>query len=89
MPILHSAEKRVRADRKRRVHNLEMKSELKTLTKQVRQLIQSGDGVKARQLFGTFIKHLDQAARKGRLHRKTASRTQSRVARPLHKLAAK
>lgn len=86
MPILHSAEKRMRADRKRRDRNLWLKSELKTLTRKLRAQIQAGEAGPARETFRTFVKRLDKAAGKQVLHRNTASRRKSRLALAIAKI---
>ena len=88
MPNIHSAVKRVRADKKRRLHNLEIKSGLKTLTKQFLSSLKPGDGDKAKELYRNLVKRMDQAASKGLLHKNTASRKKSRYALRLAKLSA-
>ncbi|MBI3616416.1 MAG: 30S ribosomal protein S20 [Candidatus Omnitrophica bacterium] len=86
MPITRSAAKRVRADRKRHLWNLEIKSELKTLTRNFLKSIKEGGADKARSALGTLLKRLDQAASKKTIHRNTASRLKSRLSRRFSKL---
>lgn len=85
MPNIRSAAKRVRADRKRQSRNLDFKSELKTVLKKIRALIQKGSA-EAKEYYVFVNKRLDQAVSKKLLHKRTASRTKSRLARQLHKL---
>lgn len=87
MPIMRSAEKRMRADRKLRFKNLAIRSELKTLTKKFLGLVQKGSAAQAQESLRLLTKRLDQAAQKHLLHRKTASRKVSRLARHLHKFS--
>lgn len=87
MPILHSAEKRMRADRKRRLKNMTLKSELKTLTKKFLGLIQKGSAPQAKDALRGLTQRLDQAAQKHLIHRNTAARKISRLAQHLNKLS--
>ncbi len=83
MPNIRAAEKRMRADRKRRERNLDFASELKTLSRKFQVVLASKQVQQAQELFRTFTKRLDQAASKGIIHRNTASRKKSRLARHL------
>jgi len=60
--------------------NLALKSELKTLTKRLRQAVQLGDKERAQASYRLLTQRLDQAASKHLLHRNTASRKKSRLA---------
>ena len=86
MPNTRSAAKRTRADRKRHLRNLNIKSELKTLTRKFLQLVKGGETDPARTTLGALTKRLDQAAGRKILHRNTASRLKSRLSRRLAKL---
>ena len=81
MPNTRSAAKRVRADRKRHLRNLNIKSEMKTLTRKFLQLVKGRETDPARTTLGTLIKRLDQAANRNILHKNTASRLKSRLSR--------
>ena len=83
MPNTRSAAKRTRADAKRRDTNLNLKSELKTLVRKFRELIQAGKKDEARAFYSTVARRLDQAASRKALHKNTASRKKSRLARQL------
>ena len=86
MPNIQSAKKRVRADAKRQERNLDLKSELKTLVRKFRELVQAGKKDEARAFYSTVTRRLDQASGRNALHKKTASRKKSRLARQLAKL---
>ncbi|MBI3322102.1 MAG: 30S ribosomal protein S20 [Candidatus Omnitrophica bacterium] len=83
MPNTRSAAKRTRADAKRRLRNLDMKSELKTLMRRFRELLQAGKKTEAQEAYRQLSRRLDQAASRDVLHRNTASRKKSRLARQL------
>lgn len=83
MPNTRSAAKRTRADAKRRQWNLRVKSELKTLTKRFLGAAQGGPADPTRTLYPLLAARLDQAAQQGIIHRKTASRKKSRLAKRL------
>ena len=80
MPNTRSAAKRERADKKRRQRNLRFESELKSLTRKFQKLIADGSA-EAKDFYRTLTKRLDQAASKKLIHRNTASRRKSRLAR--------
>ena len=86
MPNTRSAEKRVRADAKRRLRNLEAKSKLKTLVRQFNHSIEEKKADQAKKLYPQLSQLLDQSAKIGILHRNTASRKKSRLASRLAKL---
>lgn len=76
----------MRSDQKRQLRNVQVGSEMKTLTKRFLGLAQGGDGSQAQEAFRMLVKRLDQAASHGIIHRKTASRKKSRLSRALNKL---
>ena len=86
MPNIRSAAKRMRADAKRRQRNLEAKSKLKTLVRQFTRTVEEKKADQAKKLYPLLTRLLDQSARKGILHRNTASRKKSRLALQLAKL---
>lgn len=87
MPNTRAAEKRVRADAKRHLRNLEANSKLKTLTRQFNQTVDEKKGPEAKKLYPQVARLLDLSAKIGILHRNTASRRKSRLARRLAKLS--
>ena len=89
MPIKHAALKQIRKDRKRRVRNQAVRSELKTLTKRLVGLLTSRKVDEAKVLLQTVAQKYDHAAAKGIIHRNIASRYKSRLARRLSRQPSK
>jgi len=83
MPNTRAAAKRVRADSARHERRLAAKSELKTLTRRFLHLLRDRQKEQASTFFRQLTRTLDQAASRGLLHRNTASRRKSRLARQL------
>ena len=84
-----SAKKRVRQNAKRRVINRARKSMVKTQTKHFLEAITAGDVEKAAAEFKLLTKKLDKVASTSTMHKNTAARTKSRMARRLNALKAK
>ena len=84
MPIKHAALKQIRKDRKRTTRNQAVESELKTLKKRLLTLLAAKQHAEASKLLPTVMRRFDQAAAKGIIHRKTASRTASRLMQRLN-----
>jgi small subunit ribosomal protein S20 len=85
MPVHKSPEKRMRQDRKRALRNKAIKSEIRSVTKKIRQ---STDAAEAAAALKRCVSLMDKAAKKSILHKSTVSRTKSRLARVVNKLAA-
>ena len=85
MPIKHAALKQIRKDAKRQRHNQAIRSELKTITKQLVALLGAQRNNEARSLIQTLTKKYDRAASKGVIHRNTAARYKSRLARRINR----
>ena len=83
MPIKHAALKQIRKDRKRRQRNQAVRSELKTLTKRLLALLKDQKLDEAKTLIRTVVSKFDRAASTGIIHRNTAARYKSRLARRL------
>ncbi|MCL2064859.1 MAG: 30S ribosomal protein S20 [Candidatus Cloacimonetes bacterium] len=77
MPNHKSCEKRLRQDVKRRSQNNYVRSTLKTLAKKMRSNISLQE---KEALLITAYSQFDKAAKKGVIHKKTASRRKSRIA---------
>jgi small subunit ribosomal protein S20 len=58
-------------------------SELKTLVRHLRELVQAGKKGEAQEFYRLLSRRLDQAASRGVLHKNTASRKKSRLAKHL------
>ncbi len=84
MANLAQAKKRIKQNEKHQERNRARKSALKTETRKLMDAIHGGDLEKAKSQFNTLTKQLDQIAAKGTLHKKTASRKKSRLAKKLN-----
>ena len=83
MAIKHAALKQLRKDRKHQQRNHMVRSELKTLTKQFVTLVSAKRLDDARALIQRLASKYDRAASRGVIHRNTAARYNSRLARRL------
>jgi len=81
-----SAWKRIRQNEKRRIHNRDYRNRTRTLIKQARSLIESGDLEAAREATRIATRDLDMLASKGIVHKNNAARRKSRLMKQLHKL---
>jgi small subunit ribosomal protein S20 len=87
MPNNASAEKRMRQEQKRRLHNRMVKSVVKTNVTKARQAIFSG--VDAETAVRDAVSELDRAAKKGVIHRNNAARRKSRLMKQLNAITTK
>jgi small subunit ribosomal protein S20 len=85
MPNTKSAAKAMRQSEKRRAINNKVKDQVKRSVKEVKRLIKTGDKEKAAELMKKAMSALDKAAKKGVVHKNTASRKKSRLAKSLAK----
>lgn len=84
MPNNASAEKRMRQEQKRRLHNRVVKSIVKTSVTKARQAITTG--VESEAAVRAAVSELDRAAKKGVIHRNNAARRKSRLMKQLNAL---
>ncbi len=84
-----SAKKRIRQNTKRRVINRARKSMVKTQMKHFEAALKDGDADKAQEQFRLAAKKLDKVASTSTMHKNTAARIKSRLARRLNKLQVK
>ena len=82
-----SALKRHRQSAKRRLRNQAVKTRLRHLVRAVRTAVASRDPAAAAQTLERASRELDKAVTKGVLHRNSASRKISRLARAVSALA--
>jgi len=89
--VAHSlqAKKRARQNIQNRTINRARKSRVKTQIKHFEAALSAGDVAAATEQFRLVTKKLDKTASTSTMHKKTASRKKSRLARQLNKLAAK
>lgn len=84
-----SAKKRVRQNAKRRTTNRARKSQVKTQIKRFETLVADGDVNAAKEELRLVSQKLDKTAASSTMHKRTASRKKSRLAKRLNALAAK
>lgn len=80
--------KRMRQNAKRQLRNKTRKTVLKSQTRKMTDVLATGDKAASDKQFRALTKLLDQTAAKGTIHRKTAARRKSRLARRLNALKA-
>lgn len=73
--------KRIRQNEKRRVANKAKTSEMKTLIKRLEAAVQKGDKAAASAMLPMVCKKIDKAAKANVIHKNTAARRKSLVAR--------
>jgi len=78
VPNIKSAKKRLRQSRKRREHNKDVKSSIRTVTK---RLLETESHDKAEEMLRQATSMLDRAARRGILPRNAVARRKSRLTR--------
>ncbi|MBI5416380.1 30S ribosomal protein S20 [Candidatus Poribacteria bacterium] len=84
MPTHKSAEKRVRADKKRNTRNVSAKAALKTLRTKVLKAKTKEEAVEPLK---EAISNFHKAASKGIIHKNTAARKISRLTKNINKLS--
>lgn len=84
-----SAKKRIRQNAKKRTINRARKSQVKTQTKRFEEALHAGDVDAASQQYHQTVKKLDKVASTSTVHKKTAARKKSRLAKKLNALKAK
>jgi len=81
-----SAKKRVRQNAKRRTINRARKSQVKTQIKHFEAALEKGDIETATEQFRLVTKKLDKTASTSTMHKRTAARKKSRLAKKLNAL---
>ncbi len=84
-----SAKKRVRQTAKRRQINRSRKSQVKGQIKRYEAALASGDLQAASEQYRLIAKKLDKVASTSTMHKRTAARKKSRLAKKLNALKAK
>ena len=82
-----SALKRIRQNIKKTARNRSIRSDVRTVIKKFRVLIESKDINKAREAYPQVQKNIDKAITKGIIHKKTGARYKSRLSLSITKLA--
>ena len=86
MPNTKSASKAMRQSRRRNAINLRTKDKFKAATKKVRKSITDANAAGAAEALREAMAALDKAVKKNVLHKNTASRRKSRLAKAINKL---
>ncbi len=85
-----SAKKRVRQNAKRRLRNRARIGAVRTQIKKYNELLRQGDDVAAvEKELQLTVKKIDKLAAKGNIHKNTAARKKSQLARKLNELKTK
>ena len=88
MPVIKSAIKRVRQEKKRKAYNVSVKSGVKAKFKAVRDEVATGKVKTSAELIAA-IKEIDRAVRKGVIKKQTAARKKSRLTKSYNSVATK
>lgn len=86
MPHTKAAKKDLRQNRRRREQNKAVASEMRTWVKRVLESVEKKDAEAARKDLPVAQKKIDKASRRHLLHRNTASRRKSSLARKVQGL---
>lgn len=86
MPQRYSGVKELRKSQKRRLHNLDIKTDLKKTIKSFVSSVENNKKDEAASNLNTVYKKLDKAAKRNVLTRNTASRRKAKFSRILAKL---
>jgi len=84
-----SAKKRVKQNAKRRTINRARKSQVKTQIKHFETAVSNGDVEAASEQYRLIVQKLDKTAATSTMHKRTAARKKSRLAKRLNSLEAK
>jgi small subunit ribosomal protein S20 len=84
-----SAKKRIRQNAKKRTINRARKSQVKTQIKHFESVMSSGDVEAAGEQYRLVAQKLDKTAATSTMHKRTAARKKSRLAKKLDQLKAK
>ena len=84
-----SAKKRIRQNDKRRTINRARKSQVRTQIKHLEAALTEGNVAAADEQFRVVVQRLDTVAGTSTMHKKTAARKKSRLAKKLNALKAK
>ena len=86
MPVIKSAQKRMRVSERQRLRNKSVRSLCKTNIIKAEKLIFSGELEEAQKAVVAAISSLDKAAEKGIIHPNNAARRKSRLMKKLNEV---
>jgi small subunit ribosomal protein S20 len=84
-----SAKKRARQNAKRRLINRARRSRIKTQIKHFEAAVAASDFESAKEQYRLVVKRLDKTAATSTMHKRTAGRKKSRLAKKLNALTVK
>ncbi len=87
IPIIESAKKRLRQNKKRAKLNRERKKDLKEVTKRMDRLLEEEKKEEAEELLPDLISLADKASSKGPFHKNKAARIKSKYSRRVKALS--
>ena len=87
MPHRRNAIKALRQNRKKQMHNLDLRTDLKKTVKKFQKLITQKNSAEAKTTLQLLFKKFDKAAKLNLLHKNTASRRKSTFSRLLRSIA--
>ena len=85
MPNTKSAERRMRSNARKHLHNRSIISRLRNIEKDYRQLLTGGKKDNASKSLGEVCSALDKAVKSGVIHRAAANRKKSRLTLALNR----
>lgn len=88
MASTKSSKKRVRQNEKRRLHNRNIRSRMRTAVKSLEKEIGTADPATLEAAFRKAASELDKAGRKRLIHPKAAARKKSRLAKRMARAAS-
>ncbi len=86
MPIIKSAKKALRQNRRKRVINLRRIKKMKSIIKETEKLVKEKNKKEASDVLSKAYKAIDKATKKGILKKNTASRKKSHLAKIVGKI---
>jgi len=87
MANIKSSIKRAKTNEKARLRNKAVKTNVKTSIRNVHAAIETGSKDEAAELFKVATKRIDMAVTKGVIHKNTAARKKSSLARSLNSMS--
>jgi small subunit ribosomal protein S20 len=82
------AKKRARQSQKARIHNVALRSSVRTYIKKVMAAIETGNLENAERAYANAVPVLDRMADKGIIHKNKAARHKSRLSKQIKAIAA-
>ena len=87
MPNIKASERSVKTDAERRARNFAIKSSVKTSVRKVSDAVATNKVESAKELLSNAASTIDKAVSKGVIHKNTAARKKSRLAKKINAAA--